>query len=121
MKSIVLCFFLVFTSFVCHSRDIVTIEMERYLFDGKYNEGINWIIKEKAKKQNLALLNQYEGDFYKSKGDLEEALVHWKESNRIRSSQYRTNDYHLAWNYALLSNYYYEKIEIQLAKKYADS
>lgn len=97
------------------------MKMEYYLFSGKYNEGINWIIKEKAKKQNLALLNQYEGDFYKSKGDLEEALVHWKESNRIRSKQYGANDYHLAWNYALLSNYYYEKIEIELAKKYADS
>jgi CHAT domain-containing protein len=97
------------------------MKMEDYLFSGKYNEGINWIIKEKAKKQNLALLNQYEGDFYKSKGDLEEALVHWKESNRIRSKQYGANDYHLAWNYALLSNYYYEKIEIELAKKYADS
>lgn len=97
------------------------MKMEDYLFSGKYNEGINWINKEKAKKQNLALLNQYEGDFYKSKGDLEEALVHWKESNRIRSKQYGANDYHLAWNYALLSNYYYEKIEIELAKKYADS
>lgn len=97
------------------------MKMEDYLFSGKYYEGINWINKEKAKKQNLALLNQYEGDFYKSKGDLEEALVHWKESNRIRSKQYGANDYHLAWNYALLSNYYYEKIEIELAKKYADS
>jgi CHAT domain-containing protein len=121
MKNLVLLYCLVFTSFACQSRDSITLEMERYLFDGKYNEGINWIIKEKAKKGNLALLNQYEGDFYKSKGDLEEALVHWKESNRIRSKQYEANDYHLAWNYALLSNYYYEKIEIELAKKYADS
>lgn len=95
--------------------------MEHYLFNGKYNEGIDWIIREKAKKQDLALLNQYEGDFYKLKGDIDEALVHWKESNRIRLKQYGKNDYHLAWNYALISNYYYEKIEIQLAKEYADS
>ena len=95
--------------------------MEQFLFSGKYNEGIDWINKEKSKKQNLALLNQYEGDFYKLKGDLDEALLHWKESNLIRSKQYEGNDYHLAWNYALLSNYYFEKIETGLAKKYADS
>jgi hypothetical protein len=95
--------------------------MEEYLFSGKYNEGINWINKEKAKKKNLALLNQYEGDFYKLKGDLEEALIHWKVSNRIRTKFYKKNDYHLAWNHALMSNYYFEKIETQLAKKYADS
>jgi hypothetical protein len=95
--------------------------MEHYLFSGNYSEGIRWIEKEKSKKKNLAQLNQYEGDFYKLKGDLEEALVHWKESKRIRSKFYKPNDYHLAWNYALLSNYYFEKIETGLAKKYADS
>lgn len=97
------------------------MKMEDYLFSGNYNEGINWINKEKAKKKNLALLNQYEGDFYKLKGDLEEALIHWKVSNRIRTNFYNKNDYHLAWNHALMSNYYFEKIETQLAKKYADS
>ena len=121
MKNFMICLFLLFGSFEAQSRNNITIQMEQYLFNGKYNDGIHWINKEKSKKQNLALLNQYEGDFYKLKGDLEEALVHWKESNRIRSKHYRANDYHLAWNYALLSNYYYEKIEIQLAKKYADS
>lgn len=121
MKIYVIFLLLLFVSFDSQSRNIITVKMEQYLFKGKYNEGIDWINREKAKKQNLALLNQYEGDFYKFKGDLEEALVHWKESNRIRSNQYKGNDYHLAWNYALISNYYYEKIEIQLAKKYADS
>ena len=95
--------------------------MEYYLFNGKYNEGINWLNKEKSKKKNLALLNQYEGDFYKLKGDLDEALIHWQESNRIRLKQYKNKDYQLAWNHALMSNYYFEKIEVQLAKKYADS
>jgi CHAT domain-containing protein len=95
--------------------------MEYYLFSGKYNEGIEWIQKEKKKQRNLAQLNQYEGDFYKLKGDLEEALIHWEESNRIRSINYKRDNYHLAWNYALLSNYYFEKIETKLAKQYADS
>ena len=121
MKKFMICLFLLFGSFEGQSRNNITIKMEQYLFDGKYNDGIHWINKEKSKKQNLALLNQYEGDFYKLKGDLEEALLHWKESNRIRSKQYRANDYHLAWNYALISNYHYEKIEIPLTKLYADS
>lgn len=77
--------------------------------------------KGESKKKNLALLNQYEGDLYKLKGDLEEALIHWKESNRIRTKFYKKNDYHLAWNYALMSNYYFEKIETQFVKKCTSS
>lgn len=38
-----------------------------------------------------------------------------------RKALYKKGDYHLAWNYALLSNYYYEKIEPKLAVAYADS
>ena len=121
MNHFVCCFLFLFVSIIGYSRNTITVKMEEYLFSGNYNEGINWIIKEKAKNKNLALLNQYEGDFYKLKGDLEEALIHWKESNKVRSKNYGNNNYHLAWNYALLSNYYFEKIEPQLAKRYADS
>ena len=121
MNYAVCCLLFLLLSFESYSRNTITVKMEEYLFAGEYNEGINWINKEKVKKKNLALLNQYEGDFYKLKGDLEEALSHWKVSNRIRTKFYKKNDYHLAWNYALMSNYYFEKIETQLAKKYADS
>ena len=121
MNYAVCCLLFLLLSFESYSRSTITVKMEEYLFSGEYNEGINWINKEKEKKKNLALLNQYEGDFYKLKGDLEEALIHWKVSNRIRTKFYKKNDYHLAWNYALMSNYYFEKIETKLSKKYADS
>lgn len=77
-------------------------------------------LKNKSPKDK-AFLYQLKGDVLKLEGDLDEAYYYWKLSNKYRSKVYKKDDYHLAWNYALLSNYYYEKIEPKLAVIYADS
>lgn len=61
------------------------------------------------------------GDIYFEKGFLEKALLHWKKSNDLRIKKYGIDDYHIAWNYALLSKYYREKINPTLSIAYADS
>lgn len=61
------------------------------------------------------------GNIQKIRGDIEKALHFWEKSNALRSQLYPSFDYHLAWNYALLSNYHYEKIHTLQAKAYADS
>jgi hypothetical protein len=73
------------------------------------------------KAYDKALLFQLKGDVFKQEGDLDEALKYWRKSNELRKKIFPKGDYHLAWNYALLSNYYYEKIEPKLAVAYADS
>lgn len=61
------------------------------------------------------------GQIEKIKGDMDRALYYWKQSNAARLEVYQEGDYHVAWNYALLSNYHYEKTHRGLAKAYADS
>jgi len=78
------------------------------------------ISKSKSHKEKLQLFQLY-GDFFKLKGDIDQALVFWKKSNHIRSKIYKKGDYHLAWNFALRSNYYYEKMNIPLSSAFADS
>lgn len=66
-------------------------------------------------------LNKIKGDIHKTEGDIEAALLSWEISNQLRRKLYNKDDFHLAWNYALLSNYHYEKINTELAILYADS
>lgn len=104
------------------------VEVNNNLFnlinDGYYSKAITQIDKELYKNISIKekiFLYHTKGDILKSAGDIEEACKYWKKSNNIRSKIYSKGDYHLAWNYALLSNYHYEKIEIPLTKIYADS
>ena len=82
---------------------------------------IDVLLSKNSSSIENATLFQYKGDILKLKGDIDEALKYWLISNKYRSKRYPKGDYHLAWNYALLSNYYYEKINTPLALLYADS
>jgi tetratricopeptide (TPR) repeat protein len=100
-------------------------EIENLVFLGNFKEGKSEIKKTLSNK-HLSLkrrvdYHQLHGDIYKLEGDIDEALVHWQKSNAIRSKIYKKGNYHLAWNYALLSLYHYEKINTPLTKIYADS
>ncbi len=57
----------------------------------------------------------------KLEGDIDQALFHWERANYLRKKTYAANDYHLALNYAFLSNYHYEKMNKDAARLYADS
>jgi CHAT domain-containing protein len=64
---------------------------------------------------------QAKGDVLKADGDMEEALYFWGKANSLRNKIYPKNDYHRAWNYALLSNYHFELMEVIPTNLYADS
>jgi CHAT domain-containing protein len=61
------------------------------------------------------------GEVSKFKGDLDVSLVHWNRAIELRIKHLPANHPWHVWNYALLSNYYYEKIQHQSARIYADS
>ena len=114
--------FLLFTTLTCKAGSPIS-SIENSIFRGKYTEAkykINQSLKT-TKGNDKALLFQLKGDVFKLEGDLDEALKFWKKSNQLRKEIFPKGNYHLAWNYALLSNYYYEKIEPKLAVTYADS
>ena len=129
MKSILVIAFLVsfyssaFGTIVSTQKINSTIQQSIVL--GYYPKAIHQINTELKKKSNSVeqqiFLYKTKGDIYKSRGDLDECLKYWLISNKLRSKIYKKGDYHLAWNYALISNYHYEKIEIPLTKLYADS
>jgi hypothetical protein len=98
-------------------------KLEDFTFYGKYDEGIHWVQNQFSKysKAEKAYLLLNKGNYFKLKGDLEQAIIEWKKSNDLRTNMFSKKNYHHAWNYALLSNYHFEKIEGSLAKKYADS
>lgn len=120
MKSILIFFLL--TSLTCRAGSSFSY-IENLIFKGEFTVAkykINQSLKT-TKGNEKALLYQLKGDVFKLEGDLDEALKFWKKSNEIRKKIFPKGNYHLAWNYALLSNYYYEKIEPKLAVAYADS
>jgi CHAT domain-containing protein len=129
MKSKCFLFFLVtlLTTFIRASSEYLQINsnINNYILLGNYVKAENKINVQLQTKNNSntqkIFLYKTLGDIYKSKGDLEEAYKFWIISNKLRSKLYKKRDYHLAWNYALISNYHYEKIEIPLTKIYADS
>jgi CHAT domain-containing protein len=129
MKSILVIAFLVsfyssaFGTIV--STQKINSSIQQSIVLGYYPKAIHQINTELKKKSNSVeqqiFLYKTKGDIYKSRGDLDECLKYWLISNKLRSKIYKKGDYHLAWNYALISNYHYEKIEIPLTKLYADS
>ncbi|HNS43292.1 MAG TPA: hypothetical protein PKN22_11085, partial [Taishania sp.] len=67
-------------------------------------------------------LFQTNGDLAMLSGDFDFALENWKKAAQLRSKIYpNKKDYHHALTYASFSNYYYEKYDKILSKKYADS
>ncbi len=97
--------------------------LEKLIQHGQYTHAKTEITQKlkNCTSNEKAILYQLNGDVLKLEGDLEEAYRYWKLSNNCRNQNYKKNDFHLAWNYALLSNYYYEKIEPKLAVAYADT
>ncbi len=113
---------LLLTSLSCKAGQSFS-SIENSIFRGEFTEAnikINQSLKT-AKGNDKSLLYQLKGDILKLEGDLDEALKYWKKSNQLRREIFPKGNYHLAWNYALLSNYYYEKMEPKLAVAYADS
>ncbi len=81
----------------------------------------NLLKKSKSSGKEKIKLFQLKGDLYKAQGDFDEAFLWWQKSNNLRTKFYSKNDYHLVWNYANLSHFYFEKINIPLSIQYADS
>lgn len=113
--------------FICNSvsslAGVNLVRLESLIQNGHYSQAkteITLELKNKSPKEK-AILYQLQGEVLKLEGDLDEAYKYWRLSNKFRSKVYQKDDYHLSWNYALLSNYYYEKIEPKLAVAYADS
>jgi CHAT domain-containing protein len=86
-----------------------------------FEKDINKLILSTSSNKELADLYKLYGNYYKLCGRIDEAGEKWRTSNEYRNQAYPTNDYHKSWNHALLSNYYYEKINTPLAIVYADS
>lgn len=96
--------------------------IEDKMFNGKLIEATRLIEQGlKNSSSNKAILYKLKGDVSKIQGDIDQAFVYWKKSNEYRTKIYPKGDYHVAWNHALLSNYHYEKINTELAVRYADS
>lgn len=98
-------------------------KVEGYIFLGEFNlakSKLNNIIESSSSNKTKAQAFYWLGYVYKQEGDIEQTLVCWEKSNKYRSKAF-PHDYHIAWNYALLSNYHYEKINTALAVQYADS
>lgn len=98
--------------------------IESYIFNGNLEKAdsiTNFQLQKSQQHNDKANLFQLKGDILKLSGNIDEAYNWWIESNKQRNLAYPKDDYHQAWNYALLSNYHYEKINRDLAKTYADS
>lgn len=89
----------------------------------KANRNVDFYLRNKStSKLDRIKLYQTKGDIAQLSGDIEFALENWQKAARLRTGIYpNKKDYHHAWTYANYSNYYYEKIDRALAKKYADS
>jgi hypothetical protein len=101
-----------------------SIQIVQLIQKGKFREAEKTIEKRLKLAKHIPeqiFLNQSLGDIKKLEGDLDEAFRYWRTSNKLRKDIFDTGDYHLAWNYALMSNYFYDKIEPKLAVAYADS
>lgn len=112
------------SNFVLGHKNIDFFRIEKQIISGNINEAdslIDVLLYKNSSSIAHARLFQFKGDILNLKGDIDEALKYWVISNNYRSKHYPKGDYHLAWNYSLLSNYYYEKINSPLAVIYADS
>lgn len=97
--------------------------IQQHIFHGEFDSAkvkLNHITNSKSRNKERVEAFHLLGYIYKQEGDIEQTLIYWQKSNEYRKKAY-PNDYQIAWNYALLSNYHYEKINTQLAVKYAIS
>lgn len=69
----------------------------------------------------MSKLYQAKGSLKKVEGNIDDAHNWWQKSNEKRVLAHPKHDYHLASNYALLSNFHHEKINRDLAKTYVNS
>jgi CHAT domain-containing protein len=115
--------FFIGLTFYNYNQAQIIDSIELKIHQGNTDEAINLIDENLHSNSNKdkAILLQLKGNVFKLKGDIDIANKYWAESNYYRSKAYPKNNYHLAWNYALISNYHYEKINTDLAVKYADS
>lgn len=116
---------LIFCSLFSHA-SIEWNKLESLMFRGDFDQctltlNRNLQTSSSSKSEQIKIY-QVLGDIAKLSGDIEFALENWQKAARLRTSIYpNKKDYHHAWTYANYSNYYYEKIDRTLAKKYADS
>lgn len=127
MKSlylIIFFYFLIFFTQKSYSQNAVE-NLEIKILNGDLEsaeiEIDNLLKKSKSSGKEKIKLFQLKGDLYKAQGDFDEAFLWWQKSNNLRTKLYSKNDYHLVWNYANLSHFYFEKINIPLSIQYADS
>ena len=122
-KSILL-FLVLFSCFRYYALNLHT-KIENHIFLGEFviaNNLINIQLKKaNIDYENKIFLYQKKGDIIKLEGDIETALFYWEKANQLRNKVYAKNDYRRVWNFANLANYYYEIIQPEKAKRYADS
>jgi CHAT domain-containing protein len=126
-----LVFFILLALFICNTIEAdgqasrLVNEAEQLIFLGRTDSAETLIEKGLKLYPNdyLSVSRFYDlaGEIAKFQGDMDVALVNWKQSIAIRRKHLPPNNPIQAWNYALLSNYYYEKIQPQKALVYADS
>lgn len=122
IKIILVNLFITICIFVQGQTDIADIKSQILLGDFHLAESkIDEMLNYNSSLVEKIELHKLKGDIFLIEGNIENAYSQWKLSNEYRSSHYTQGDYHLAWNYALISNYYYEKIYTDLAITYADS
>lgn len=121
MRTAVVLFIFLFLSFFSYSQSNLEL-IQQKIFDGEIESAIRLVDKSIGNDSKInAQLLKLKGDAFIASGDVEAALIWWKKSNVIRSKAYLKDDYHLAWNHALLSSYYYEKMNTSQAIQHADS
>lgn len=121
MKKLNLIYCFIFNLGIVHAQnEIVSIEQE--IWNGHFQMANKKIDKLIGRNDNLdAKLLKLKGDISKREGDIEQAFEYWSQSNTSRKRYFPKNNFHIAWNYALLSNYHYEKINKKQSVLYADS
>lgn len=99
--------------------------INKLIFNGEFDSAtiqIESLITDSIISESTAIdLFTLRGEIEKLRGNMDRALFFWKKSNILRQKLYPPGDFRLTWNYALLSNYHYEKVNWGFAKTYADS
>ncbi|MBV6484358.1 MAG: hypothetical protein KFKLKKLM_00855 [Flavobacteriales bacterium] len=124
IKSIALYLLISFSINATAQYSIDFSKIESLVLKGDFHDAdslINFSLLQNPSVIDLSKLYQAKGSLKKLEGNIDAAHKWWQKSNEQRILAYPKHDYHLAWNYALLSNFHYEKINRDLARTYADS